>query len=94
MKAHEVSLEKTAGLGSRIDIRLAMIRIGFFHGDHTVISDNIEKAQMCVCSQLDGPPGWWWGPGVCKLDEHAARPGALADASGPEPPAKWQTADW
>ncbi|KAL8286307.1 hypothetical protein RQP46_004795 [Phenoliferia psychrophenolica] len=48
LKAHEVSLEKSAGLGSRIDIRLAMIRVGFFHNDHTVISENIEKAQVLV----------------------------------------------
>lgn len=49
MKAYEVTLEKTAGLGSKIDLRLAMIRVGFFHADHEVISSNIDKAQVCVC---------------------------------------------
>lgn len=41
-----------AGLGSRIDIRLAMIRIGFFHEDHKVIADNIDAAQVCVAPSL------------------------------------------
>jgi 26S proteasome regulatory subunit N7 len=48
LKAHEVAIEKTAGLGSKIDLRLAIIRIGFFHGDHEIISSNIDKAQLCV----------------------------------------------
>lgn len=39
-------MEKTAGLGSKIDLRLAIIRIGFFHNDHEIISSNIDKAQM------------------------------------------------
>jgi 26S proteasome regulatory subunit N7 len=46
VEAHEAALAKTAGLGSRIDIRLALIRIGFFHGLHEVISSNIDKAQL------------------------------------------------
>lgn len=46
--AHEASLVKMAGLGSRIDIRLAMIRVGFFHSDHALISSNIALAQSLV----------------------------------------------
>ena len=41
-------MDKTAGLGSKIDLRLAIIRIGFFHGDHDVIQSNIDKAQLLV----------------------------------------------
>lgn len=48
--AHQVAIDKTAGLGSKIDLRLAMIRIGLFHGDHDTISSNIEKAQKSVAA--------------------------------------------
>ncbi|KAI5476138.1 26S proteasome regulatory subunit N7 [Pseudohyphozyma bogoriensis] len=48
LKAYQVALEKTAGLGSKIDIRLSMVRIGFFHGDHDIISSNIAAAQTLV----------------------------------------------
>lgn len=46
--ALQVALEKTAGLGSKIDLRLAMVRVGFFWADHEIISSNIEKAQVLV----------------------------------------------
>lgn len=46
LKAHEIALEKSAGLGSKIDLRLTMIRIGFFHADHAVIQTNIDKAAL------------------------------------------------
>jgi 26S proteasome regulatory subunit N7 len=46
LAAHTEALEKTAGLGSKIDLRLAMIRIGLFHGDHKVIQEGIDQAKM------------------------------------------------
>ncbi|KAM0787498.1 hypothetical protein ACM66B_003570 [Microbotryomycetes sp. NB124-2] len=48
LQAHEAAIEQTPGLGTKIDLRLTMIRIGFFHGDHDVISSNIEKTQKLV----------------------------------------------
>ena len=36
------------GLGSRIDIVLTIIRIGFFFGDHDLIKENMAKAEECV----------------------------------------------
>lgn len=50
--ALQVALEKTAGLGSKIDLRLAMVRVGFFWADHEIISSNIEKAQVLVSLPL------------------------------------------
>ncbi|KAK4056051.1 proteasome regulatory particle subunit [Microbotryomycetes sp. JL221] len=43
--AHEEAIEKTPGLGTKIDLRLTMIRIGFFYGDHQIISTNVDKTQ-------------------------------------------------
>jgi 26S proteasome regulatory subunit N7 len=37
-------LEKTAGLGARIDLVLAKIRLGMFYSDHNLVVANIEKA--------------------------------------------------
>ena len=48
MTAYEATLEKVVGIGSRIDLRLAIIRIGFFHADFDLISKNIEKATKYV----------------------------------------------
>lgn len=48
LEAYETAYAKQAGLGSKIDLRLAMIRVGFFHGDFTVINAQIEKTQACV----------------------------------------------
>ena len=45
LEAQKVVLEKTAGLGSRIDIVLTNIRIGLFFGDHKYISENMAKAE-------------------------------------------------
>lgn len=48
LAAHEVAFDKSAGLGSKIDLRLTQIRVGFFHGDHGVIQSNIDKAEVLV----------------------------------------------
>ncbi len=45
VEAQKIALEKTPGLGSRIDIVLTVIRIGFFFGDHTLISEYMAKAE-------------------------------------------------
>ncbi|KAG9310573.1 26S proteasome subunit RPN7-domain-containing protein [Chiua virens] len=43
--AQKLALEKNPGLGSRIDISLALIRIGLFFGDNALITANLEKAE-------------------------------------------------
>ncbi|KAK4699317.1 26S proteasome regulatory subunit N7, partial [Phenoliferia sp. Uapishka_3] len=48
LAAYEVTLAKTAGLGSKIDLRLSMIRLGFFHSVPSIIQENILKAQVLV----------------------------------------------
>merc|ERR1712093_283348 len=53
LEAYEFALSKQAGLGSKIDLRLSMIRVGFFAGDFKVISDNIDKAKALVESGGD-----------------------------------------
>ncbi|KAH9993861.1 PCI-domain-containing protein [Russula vinacea] len=47
-EAQQLALEKTAGLGSRIDIVLTLVRIGFFFGDNQLISTNLTKADEFV----------------------------------------------
>ncbi|KAF8633469.1 hypothetical protein AX15_001429 [Amanita polypyramis BW_CC] len=46
--AQKLALEKTPGLGSRIDIVLTLVRIGFYFGDHEVITSNLKKAEDLV----------------------------------------------
>ncbi|KAN0076704.1 26S proteasome subunit RPN7 domain containing protein [Tylopilus felleus] len=46
--AQKLALEKTPGLGSRIDISLSLIRIGLFFRDHTLITENLEKAEKFI----------------------------------------------
>ncbi|GJE98959.1 26S proteasome subunit RPN7-domain-containing protein [Phanerochaete sordida] len=48
LEAQKIALEKTAGLGSKIDIALTMIRIGLFFGDNTLIQDYMAKAEEMV----------------------------------------------
>ena len=45
-KAYETALEKVVGIGSRIDLRLAIIRVGLFHADYEMVSRNVEKANQ------------------------------------------------
>lgn len=42
--ALETALEKTAGLGARIDLVLAKVRVGLFFADHQLVTANIAKA--------------------------------------------------
>ncbi|KAI6043276.1 26S proteasome subunit RPN7-domain-containing protein [Pisolithus marmoratus] len=46
--AERLALEKTPGLGSRIDITLTLVRIGFFFGDNTLITDNLARAEKLI----------------------------------------------
>lgn len=48
LEAHRIAIEKAAGLGSRLDLTLAMIRIGLFHGDPEVTVSSIAKAKLWV----------------------------------------------
>ncbi|KAG6841166.1 hypothetical protein C0991_001294 [Blastosporella zonata] len=46
--AQTLALEKTPGLGSRIDIVLTLARIGFFFGDNELITTNLAKAETLI----------------------------------------------
>jgi len=46
--AQKLALEKTPGLGSRIDIVLTLIRIGFFWNDESSIVWGLDKAEKPV----------------------------------------------
>ncbi|KAG1742026.1 26S proteasome subunit RPN7-domain-containing protein [Suillus lakei] len=46
--AQKLALEKTPGLGSRIDIVLTLIRLGFFFGDNGLITENLPKAEKFI----------------------------------------------
>lgn len=48
IEAQQLALEKTPGLGSRIDIVLTLIRIGFFFGDNDLITTNLTKAEALI----------------------------------------------
>ncbi|KAH9023969.1 PCI-domain-containing protein [Lactarius pseudohatsudake] len=48
VEAQQTALGKTAGLGSRIDIVLTLVRIGIFFGDNQLISANLTKADELV----------------------------------------------
>jgi len=50
LEAYDAALEKVVGLGSRIDLRLAVIRIALFHGDQALTVSNIAKANECVAA--------------------------------------------
>ena len=43
--AQELAFEKTPGVGSKIDIVLALVRIGFFFGVHSIITKYLAKAE-------------------------------------------------
>ncbi|KAI0029248.1 PCI-domain-containing protein [Vararia minispora EC-137] len=48
LDAHDVALEKTPGVGSRIDAALARARLGFFFGDNTLIASALATAEQLV----------------------------------------------
>ncbi|CCL98764.1 uncharacterized protein FIBRA_00769 [Fibroporia radiculosa] len=48
IEAQKLALEKTAGMGSRIDIVLTLVRIGFFFGDFDMIKKHLGEAEELV----------------------------------------------
>lgn len=48
VQAYEAAYEKQAGLGSKIDLRLGLLRVAFFFADHALIREQIEKAKECA----------------------------------------------
>lgn len=52
VEAQKLALEKTPGLGSRIDIVLTLVRIGFFFGDHDLINTYVAKAETYASSSF------------------------------------------
>ncbi|KJA16829.1 hypothetical protein HYPSUDRAFT_46964 [Hypholoma sublateritium FD-334 SS-4] len=48
LEAQKLALEKTPGLGSRIDIVLTIVRIGFFFSDTDVVTSNMAKAEKLI----------------------------------------------
>ncbi|TFY83055.1 hypothetical protein EWM64_g957 [Hericium alpestre] len=46
--AQKLALEKTPGLGARIDITLTLVRIGFFFGDNQLVTENLAKAEALI----------------------------------------------
>ncbi|KAI0319088.1 PCI-domain-containing protein [Amylostereum chailletii] len=48
LEAQKIALEKTPGVGSRIDIVLTLVRIGFFFGDNQIIASNLATAEETV----------------------------------------------
>ncbi|CDZ97313.1 26S proteasome regulatory complex, subunit RPN7/PSMD6 [Phaffia rhodozyma] len=48
LAALELALEKTPGIGARIDIVLTIIRVGFFFNDNNIITTNLPKASVLV----------------------------------------------
>ncbi|KAH9950320.1 PCI-domain-containing protein [Amylocystis lapponica] len=48
LEAQKLALDKTAGLGSRIDIVLTLIRLGFFFGDFQMITTHLAQAEELV----------------------------------------------
>ncbi|KAL7416105.1 proteasome 26S subunit [Mrakia frigida] len=48
LAALELALEKTPGLGARIDIVLTIVRVGFFFNDIELITTNLPKASKLI----------------------------------------------
>ncbi|KAH9832858.1 PCI-domain-containing protein [Rhodofomes roseus] len=48
VEAQKKALEKTAGMGSRIDIVLTLVRIGFFFGDFDMILSELAQAEELI----------------------------------------------
>ncbi|KAN0062570.1 proteasome regulatory particle subunit [Thecaphora frezii] len=48
LEAHDLAISKGAGLGSKLDLTLSKIRIGFFFGDTNVVTVGIAEAKKLV----------------------------------------------
>jgi 26S proteasome regulatory subunit N7 len=53
LESHEALLEKTGFLGTKIDLVMAMLRIGLFFGDLLFVNKTIERAETLVESGGD-----------------------------------------
>jgi hypothetical protein len=53
VSAYRITLEKTMGLGEKLDIVFTIIRLGFFWKDNSLILSNIEKAKEMIASGGD-----------------------------------------
>ncbi|PPQ83542.1 hypothetical protein CVT25_006941 [Psilocybe cyanescens] len=56
----QLALKKTPGLGSRIDITLTIVRIGFFFNDNKIITSNMadaEKRRLGLAQPPQSVPG-------------------------------------
>ncbi|RAK97729.1 proteasome regulatory particle lid subunit RPN7 [Aspergillus ibericus CBS 121593] len=53
IESHEALLEKTTFLGTKIDLMLAMVRIGLFFGDSQFVKKSIERANTFIESGGD-----------------------------------------
>ncbi|PYI11314.1 proteasome regulatory particle subunit [Aspergillus sclerotiicarbonarius CBS 121057] len=53
IESHEALLEKTTFLGTKIDLMLAMVRIGLFFGDTQFVKKSIERANTFIESGGD-----------------------------------------
>ena len=45
VSAYRTTLEKTVGLGEKLDLAFTLIRLGFFWKDNEMVLSNIEKAK-------------------------------------------------
>ncbi|GAA5855343.1 hypothetical protein JCM8547_009042 [Rhodosporidiobolus lusitaniae] len=48
IKAYDEAFTASAGKGTKIDLVLSIVRVGFFHGDWEVVTSGIERAQKLV----------------------------------------------
>ncbi|KIY50016.1 PCI-domain-containing protein [Fistulina hepatica ATCC 64428] len=48
LAAQRLALEKSSGVGSKIDIVLTFIRIGFFFGDYALVQEYLDRADALV----------------------------------------------
>ncbi|KAH6903640.1 proteasome 26S subunit [Coprinopsis sp. MPI-PUGE-AT-0042] len=48
LPALTLAIAKTPGLGSRIDLTLTLVRLGFFFSDHTLITKNLAEAEKLI----------------------------------------------
>jgi len=46
--AYRVTIEKTVGVGQKLDVVFTLIRLGFFFNDYNLIQRNIEKAKSMI----------------------------------------------
>ena len=48
MTAIRKTIEKTVGLGNRMDMVFLLIRLGLFYMDHDLVTRNLDKAKQLL----------------------------------------------